>query len=148
MIWLGIVVGVCGIDFILKNAAEKKLKKNTRKQIGKTGFSLELVHNKGFALNKMDHRPGFVKWTQAGLMILFGWYGIHECFTEKGKSLSALGMALLLGGGASNLYDRVKRGYVVDYLGIPGIKNILFNLSDLFIFLGSFLVFLGEWKER
>lgn len=81
-------------------------------------------------------------------MIVFAAYGFLEVFFKQGKQLFSLGMALILGGGASNLFDRVKRGYVVDYLGLPKIKNIVFNLSDLFIFLGSILILTGEWKER
>lgn len=148
MVWLCIGIAIFWLDFIIKNVAEKKLKKGVRKEIGKTGFFLELVHNKGFALNKMDHKPELVKWMQAGMMAVFACYGVIEGCFKKEKKLLSLGLALILGGGASNLYDRMKRGYVVDYLGLPKIKNILFNISDLFIFLGSFLILLGEWKER
>ena len=46
-------------------------------------------------------------------------------------------------GAASNVLDRFKRGYVIDYftINIKPIKNIVFNLADIFIFIGSFITF-------
>jgi signal peptidase II len=48
-------------------------------------------------------------------------------------------MIFLLAGGASNAYDRVKRGYVVDYFIINKgwLKRTIFNLADMFLFLGG-----------
>lgn len=148
MIWLCIGAGIYWLDFFVKNLAEKKLLGKGRQKLGDTGFFLQLVHNKGFALNMLEKHPDLVKWFQAVIMEMIGLYSVIKVFFKTGKNLSSLGFAMILGGGASNLFDRVKRGYVVDYLGLPKIKKIVFNLSDLFIFLGSFLVLLGDWKER
>ena len=47
--------------------------------------------------------------------------------------------ALITAGGLSNLYDRLKRGYVVDYFSIrcKYLEKVVFNLGDFFIFAGS-----------
>ena len=37
---------------------------------------------------------------------------------KKGRVLEKTALTLVLAGGASNLYDRLKRGYVVDYFSI------------------------------
>ena len=52
---------------------------------------------------------------------------------------------LTLAGGVSNLYDRMKRGYVVDYFSFQwkALKTVVFNLGDLFIFAGAFLMAAG-----
>ena len=49
------------------------------------------------------------------------------------------GYALVLAGGLSNLYDRLRRGYVVDYFSIQAgfLKKVVFNLGDLFIMAGA-----------
>ena len=49
-----------------------------------------------------------------------------------------------MAGGVSNLYDRMRRGHVVDYLCLrwKALKKVVFNLGDLFILAGSVLLIL------
>ena len=49
---------------------------------------------------------------------------------------------MTIGGALSNLYDRVFRGYVVDYFSVQwkGLKKVVFNLGDMFIFLGAMMI--------
>ena len=70
-------------------------------------------------------------------------------FTRGGKKggiftrlMGKLGASFLLGGAASNLYDRLNRGYVVDYFSIrcKYLEKVVFNLGDFFIFAGSALI--------
>ena len=60
----------------------------------------------------------------------------------RGRILEKLALTLTLAGGVSNLYDRMKRGYVVDYFSFQwkALKKVVFNLGDLFIFAGAFLM--------
>ncbi len=53
--------------------------------------------------------------------------------------LQKTGLAILLGGAVSNLYDRYVRRYVVDYFSFQfgWLKKVVFNLGDLFVFAGS-----------
>ena len=146
MVWICIAVFVFCIDYRIKKLAEERLEQGSRKEMG-GGFFLQKVYNKGFALNRLEKKPNLVKWIQAGLMLCLGIYSIQKVFFQGGKKSTALGVAMILGGGASNLLDRFQKGYVVDYLGLPGIKKVIFNLSDLFVFLGSIFVFFGEMGD-
>ena len=71
----------------------------------------------------------------------------------KGKFMEKLALTLTLAGGVSNVYDRMVRGYVGDYFSIrwKGLKKVVFNLGDLFVFTGAILVaalgFLKSMKE-
>ena len=69
---------------------------------------------------------------------------LGQVFSEKGNYLTKTGLALIAGGGLSNLYDRMKRGYVVDYFTINyrKLRKVIFNLADICIFAGGFLVIL------
>lgn len=62
---------------------------------------------------------------------------------------SPLGAGLALGGGLSNLWERLRHGRVYDYLAfpkLPGIREYIYNLADLLIFLGG-LLFLFRRKK-
>ena len=61
---------------------------------------------------------------------------------DEGRKADRIGFALITAGGLSNLYDRLKRGYVVDYFSIrcKYLEKIVFNLGDFFIFAGSALI--------
>ena len=65
-----------------------------------------------------------------------------------GKTLAKTGLALLLGGGLNNLYDRYRKHHVVDYIrfgiGPKWFRRIIFNVSDFFIFLGALLTVAGN----
>jgi signal peptidase II len=50
----------------------------------------------------------------------------------------AVPLAIVLGGAAGNLIDRVRFGYVVDYVGIGPWPT--FNLGDVAIFVGAALI--------
>ena len=66
---------------------------------------------------------------------------------RRGNNLLRLGLALLLGGAFSNTYDRLHRGYVVDYVSFPvkwqAFRKIVFNCSDFCIIIGALLSALG-----
>ena len=54
------------------------------------------------------------------------------------------GVGMILGGAWSNVWDRITRKYVVDYFSFHTkcrkLERVVFNLADMFIFLGGFLV--------
>lgn len=52
--------------------------------------------------------------------------------------LPQMGLALVMGGGVSNLADRVRQGAVVDFLnvGIGSLRTGVFNVADLAIMAG------------
>lgn len=68
----------------------------------------------------------------------------------EGKTVTKLGLALVIGGSLSNLYDRFVRRYVVDYFSFQFgvLKKVVFNLGDLFVFFGSGLLLLLEFSAN
>lgn len=62
-----------------------------------------------------------------------------------------LGAGLLLGGGLSNLWERIRHGRVLDYLRFPKapgpLKKCTYNLADLAIFLGAVLMVLRRRRQ-
>lgn len=103
---------------------------------------IELLENKGAASGILAKHPQILKIISAAML----------CFCtvvlgkerQKGKvTMTGIGYALLLGGGISNLIDRMKKGSVTDYVRFPKfpvkkISELVFNLSDFGIFAGVF----------
>ena len=62
-----------------------------------------------------------------------------------------VGAGLLLGGGLSNLWERLRHGRVLDYLRVPKapgmLKRYTYNLADLAIFLGAALLVLRRRRR-
>jgi len=54
--------------------------------------------------------------------------------------LLKLGAILVISGALSNLSDRIRFGFVVDYLFIKWPANTVFNIADIAILLGSLLL--------
>ena len=57
--------------------------------------------------------------------------------------LTAVGFGVFLGGSLGNAIDRLLTGRVVDFLHLQFIDFPIFNVADISIFLGAFLVFLS-----
>lgn len=62
-----------------------------------------------------------------------------------------IGAGLVLGGGVSNLWERLRHGKALDYLRFPALPGKLgkyvYNLADLALFLGALLLALLPRKK-
>lgn len=101
-------------------------------------LTLTHVQNRGVAFGLLPGVPpavvGLVAGTLVGLLV---WTGGRPL----GARGAAAGGALMLGGTAGNLVDRLRWGYVVDYVD-PHVWPV-FNLADAAIVLGGGLLALG-----
>jgi signal peptidase II len=139
VIYLFIVVGIFVGEVVLKNYIEKHKKLGSSEKILKDKIIVTKYHNQGAFLNLLEKKRElllFVSGFFIGLMAMF----LFLLLPQQGKKLLKLGGAFMLGGAASNVYDRVKRGFVVDYFSFSFYKKVVFNISDIFIFLGSIIV--------
>jgi signal peptidase II len=81
-------------------------------------LDLVRLHNTGAAFSFLADASGWQNWLFTGVAALVS-AGVFWWLTRlpaKGKTLLALGLALLLGGAIGNLIDRVIYGYVVDFI--------------------------------
>lgn len=64
-----------------------------------------------------------------------------------GNRLAHLGFALIIGGALGNIVDRTLFGHVIDYIlfHTPVWSFAVFNLADVFITVGAFLVICDEF---
>lgn len=99
-------------------------------------------HNHGAFLNMGQKKPAIVLALSLVITVVLGILFICT-LTLKGRRALKFGLGILLGGAFSNTYDRMSKGYVVDYLNFPkapgAIKNVIFNISDFAIIIGALI---------
>lgn len=150
MIFVFVAAFVFVGDFFLKRYIEKHVGGEENRRICKGRILLRKYHNYGAVFNFLDRRPGVVRNICGGLLLLLGvaWFVLLR---KKDNPGVLLGLSLLVGGGSSNLYDRITKGYVVDYFSFRTpwrwFNRIVFNISDFCIFFGSILVAIAR-EER
>ena len=124
--------GIAALDLFIKDEIEREGEEEFPRDLPGTKGLIRLhkSYNSGFPFGFLKERPELVK-------------GIPLAVT------SAAAGAMVLGGAISNLYDRLVKGYVVDYFSIEfkRLKKVIFNLGDIFVFLGSLVFLIGELLE-
>ena len=129
-------------DLAVKKEIEARPDEEFPKTVKESGGLIRLYknHNPGFSFGFMKEYPKLVEMVPVCMLsaVAGAWAYV---IGKKGRVLEKTALTLVLAGGASNLYDRLKRGYVVDYFSIQWkkLKKVVFNLGDIFIFAGSAL---------
>ena len=144
-----LVLASCvGCDQATKRVAVAALEGQPTKCLLGDTLRLGLARNEGAFLSmgaNLPHDQRFWLLTVSVGMLLAGLLA----FTLKSKKLSLLqvaGLAMVLGGGASNWLDRARDGgAVVDFLGIGSLRTGIFNVADVAILAG---VALMVWPQR
>ena len=130
MVYFAITAAIFTLDFFLKKYIDKKYARKVKNPRLGGMICIEKFYNKGATLNLL-----------AKVVYYFA-------MRMTGKKLTKTGLAMLAGGGLSNLYDRYTKHHVVDYVrfqtGPKWFRRIIFNVSDFFIFIGAVLAVIGS----
>lgn len=145
MIYIVIAAAVFLLDYVVKRRVDQRRRLGEETPVLKGRIILRKYYNDGLAFDRLERWPGLVKLLCGGVMVILCGLWMVLLRQKENRGLK-LGLSLVVGGGASNLYDRFTKGHVVDYFSIgsrfPRIRRIIFNISDWFIFLGSILMLL------
>lgn len=142
--WVSVISGILlGTDLTGKYLIEKQPDDMKEKSVLGGKLLIRKVHNNGFALNLLSGEEKIVKGGSLVAGVLLFIYYLKLLFSKKGQWKFA-GVSLMLAGAISNLYDRIRRGYVVDYLAVPAadpqIRKITFNIGDCVLMAGALIV--------
>ena len=142
--------GIAALDLFIKDEIEREgAEEFPRDFPGTKGFiRIHKSYNPGFPFGFMKERPQLVKGIPLAVTSAAAG-ALAALFTKKGCVAQKIGLSMVLGGAISNLYDRLVKGYVVDYFSIEfkRLKNVIFNLGDIFVFLGSLVFLAAELLE-
>jgi len=124
------------IDQVSKYYVEKLILPGQSVPIVKNLFQLTLVQNPGGAFG-LFRRWGPFLFIVISVLIIILFFFFLKRFSRKGL-LWRLGLGLIVGGALGNLIDRLRWGYVVDFLDLSlwGHHWPAFNFSDLGITTG------------
>lgn len=138
----GMIAAIVLGDGVVKKNAEKHLADGKTRALLDGKLLLNLFHNEGIAFGAGKEQKENVRKLTMGLLafatgMLVGTPG------ERKNGARRIGLALLIGGGISNLIDRMYKGYVVDYFSLnigpfrEKLRRVVFNLSDFCILIGA-----------
>jgi signal peptidase II len=137
--WLALTAAVIGADQWSKQLVEGALQlSETRYYL--PVFNLVRAHNRGAAFSMFDAASGWQRWVFSGLAVvvsvtLIAWLAR----LERRAALVAAALALILGGALGNVIDRLRLGYVVDFLQFHWQQHYFpaFNFADSAITVGA-----------
>ncbi|HHT98058.1 MAG TPA: signal peptidase II [Clostridiales bacterium] len=142
MIFILLILAIVCVEKKIKDYIESNKQYGDEKEILDGKIIINKHHNYGMMLNFLEDKKELALMIPSiclgGLLIIFA-----IVLTKKRSFLLKLGFSFLLGGAISNIHDRVKRGYVVDYFSInkgKELKRLVFNIADVFIFVGTIII--------
>ena len=108
-------------------------------------FTIDYVKNFGAAFNIFSGSRTFL----STVSILFSLILIYFILKNNiNKTIDLLSYSFILGGSLGNGIDRIFKGYVVDFINLNFINFPIFNLADIAINIGFFLLFYNLFKLR
>ncbi|WAM30607.1 signal peptidase II [Caldicellulosiruptor naganoensis] len=128
-------------DQLAKFLIEKYFPLGYSKEMLKHLLWVTYVQNTGGAFSILEGKQFIFILVSIILIISLFWLLIFKKLSNQTK----LSIALILGGALGNLFDRIFRGYVVDFIDIKVIP--VFNIADMCITVGVFVLALELLKE-
>ncbi|MCK9554506.1 signal peptidase II [bacterium] len=158
ILFLFIIVSVMLFDQVTKAVAVSWFEKTLPAYNPESILSIIIVKNTGAAFGIFKDIP-FVR----NIFIILSLAALSAVFffrksVFKGPFYFMLGISLFAGGTLGNMFDRISRGYVIDFIDvdIPDINIDVFNISlerwpafnvaDSCICIGTFLILVYLWK--
>lgn len=146
-LWLSLLLIVA--DQVTKWLAVANLEYLTPVPVIDGFWNWTLVHNYGAAFSFLSDAGGWQKWFFAGLATVVSVaMALWLRLTPRADWRNALPLALVIAGAIGNLIDRVRYGYVVDFIDWYVGKHHwpAFNVADSAIVVGAVLLVLFSFK--
>ena len=114
-------------------------------------LAIRLAYNSGAAFSFLSDASGWQRWffvvlSVVVIVILIIWL----TRLPSDQTVTALALALILGGAVGNLVDRVLYGHVIDFIDVyyGSWHWPTFNVADSAISIGAFLLLLDAFRGR
>ncbi len=147
----GIIAAVIGIDQLSKMWAVKTLMGEPSTSYLGDLFRLTFAKNTGAFLSLgsglSDNWRYWVLTILPVVVLLFLLY--QTLFSKTFTRWQVIAFSSILGGGISNIFDRIMYGSVVDFMnmGIGNLRTGIFNIADMAIMTGLFMMLPYMFKK-
>lgn len=147
--WLTLSAAIVALDAWTKALASASLSPVRPVEI-LSWLNLVLAHNTGAAFSLLSDAGGWQRWfftvvSIAITVVLLVWLAR----LGRGQRLTALALSLVIGGAIGNLIDRLRLGYVVDFIDVhaAGWHWPAFNVADSAITCGIIILLIDAFRE-
>jgi len=130
-------------DQAFKYWANKNIAEGEKVRVGNSKLILTNLKNRGMAF-------GFLA-RQRGTLLTVSILAVVNLFQvwRRTSGREKIGAALMMGGGISNVYDRLAKGKVTDYVYIESKKPApVFNLADIFVIAGCLFIMISRFCKK
>lgn len=141
--WLWLSALIIAADFLTKLWALSKLQYMQSVEVVPGFWNWTLVHNTGAAFSFLADAGGWQKWFFSILAIIISAVCVVMLKkTERNAWRTALPLALIVGGALGNVIDRLRFGYVIDFVHWywNDFHWPVFNLADSAISIAAVLL--------
>jgi signal peptidase II len=148
--WLWLSLSVIALDQATKFLAKRFLELFERVEVLPV-LDFTLLHNTGAAFSLLAGAGGWQRWFFIGLAVVVSALLLLWIWrTPRGEKWLPFALALILGGALGNVIDRIRFGYVVDFIHVHWGASYFpaFNIADSAITIGAGLLILDAFRER
>ncbi len=104
-------------------------------------FSITYIRNTGIAWGMFKGKINILLIITIGIVILCS-YMYHNISGLKGYTAARICLIFIISGGIGNMIDRIKLGYVVDFISLDIINFPVFNVADIYVTLFTIILFI------
>ena len=108
------------------------------------------VHNPGAAFSFLANAGGWQQYFFTVLALGVSAYLLWQMWRAPQQRLACVAMGLIVSGALGNVIDRLRYGYVVDFIDMHafGAHWPAFNVADSCICVGAVLLVASEWGKK
>ena len=142
MVFFIIIGAIITVDLLSKKMIKDRIEEGQKKELIKDKLYFWRIKNTGCAYSVLKDKPSAVTASSSVVTAILG--GVLCISIAKGEKSSLLaGLSMCLGGALGNLIDRVRNKGVTDFIYVNKKKMPIFNLADIFIFIGAITVIIS-----
>lgn len=139
MVYIFIIIIIILLDYFSKQKVIDKIPVGEKREISKNIF-LWHVKNEGVAYGRFSKHINYILISTGAILSTLVY--IFLKIPKDTKKFLKLSLALVIGGGLGNFFDRLVNKKVTDFIYIKHKNAPIFNIADIFIFIGAVLCYI------